>query len=242
MISYFNSNSGVGLAEAEIFHIPGISELYKSVHISESNLEEKLDTDHSDSFSKTGGMFKVLEKDFLEYMILSDEYRVIVAVSYKTQKIVGYVSYHLNGRERYDEPKIKETYSELSAEEYARFKESLKKGKAAYGVDMITLPAWRRKNISVRLQHRVYAGLKKMGYTHAFYEIYTVIEEKSELVNPNKTLVVSVFNAKMAGCLFKKIQIGSRFVNVRSDFHLLDLQKFEAGKTNWKVKFNDFKN
>lgn len=211
------------LAYAGLSHAGGISHLYKLVHVNENRLSGKLDTDNPDSYSKTGGIFKVLDERTLREMISSDEYHVLVAISSNDGLVVAYGSYHLNGKCRFDLKKIDDKYSQLTSKEYSCFVKSLDRGKAAYGVDWITLPGWRRQRLCARLQDLAYRRLLGLGYTHVFYEIFTIVDGDSEYPNPNDSLSVTKFNSKRAGSVFKKLSVGSRTLLVRSDYHIRPL-------------------
>lgn len=214
------SASNTILTDARICHVEGISELYKSVHINESRLKDKLDTENPDNYLRTGGIFAVLKESELEKMIYSEEYHVLVALSREHGCVVAYGSYHLNGGYRFGEHEINDTCSQLSSKEYTCFMKSLDQGKAAYGVDWITLPAWRRQRLCARLQDLEYSRLRNVGYTHVFYEIYTIVAGDSEYPNPNDSLSVTKFHTKRAGSAFKNISVGNKVVFVRSDFHV----------------------
>lgn len=214
------SASSTILAEARVCHVEGISALYNSVHINESRLKSKLETGNPDNYLITGGIFTALDEGVLKNMIYSEEYHVLVAIAADNGGVVAYGSYHLNGGYRFGQQEVNAKYSQLSPKEYSCFIKSLERGKAAYGVDWITLPAWRRQRLCARLQDMEYKRLRDMSYTHVFYEIYTIVEGDSEYPNPNDSLSVTKFNTKRAGCTFKSITVGTKVIFVRSDFHV----------------------
>lgn len=211
------------LAYAGMSHARGISQLYKLVHVSENRLSGKLDVNNPDSYLKTGGIFKILDEKTLKEMIGSDDYHVLVAISGNDGLVVAYGSYHLKGEDRFDRMEINDNYSQLTSKEYSCFLKSLETGRAAYGVDWITMPAWRRQRLCSRLQDLAYSRLLGLGYTHVFYEIFTIVKGDSEHPNPNDSLSVTKFNSKRAGCVFKHLSVGNRTILVRSDFHVRPL-------------------
>lgn len=215
---------GFEVVEATITHVPEISGLFSAVHIVAGNLSEKVDIDHPDSFAKSGGIFKMLDNSTLKRMMCSDEYDVLVAVSHEANEVIGCTIYHLKGEEEYNESDmVLVDHSAASVEQYARFKESLQKGKAACADDMITSPGWRRRHVCTRIQHQECIRLRSLGYGHLFYETYAIIDGESELTNPNRAVSLTKFHTHVVGYLLRKIRVGNRIVNIRSDFHVLDL-------------------
>ena len=79
---------------------------------------------------------------------------------------------------------------------------------------------WRRKNICLSLQNYEYSSINNK-YSYVFYEIYSIINQGMKLLNPNYFLAENAFNTKRIGYFYKVLKVGSNFVIIKSDFHLL---------------------
>ncbi|KPA11865.1 hypothetical protein MHK_007931 [Candidatus Magnetomorum sp. HK-1] len=213
---------------ANLSHIEGIFDLYQSVHINEKNLHRKIDQHHPDNFSQTGGIFKKLDFNTLKSMIFSQKYHVLVAESKLTKKVVGYISFHLESIRRYKISEI-QNCPDISSSGYQHFIGKLIKGKAAYAVDMIIANDWRRKNICLFLQKFEYYILREQGYSYVFYEVYSVLEKGIEISNPNMLLAEKAFNSKIISYYYKNLQVGSKIIQVRSDYHVVNIEKIDQG-------------
>ena len=209
----------ITIKKANLLQINEIYDLYQSVHINEENLKNKIDSNHPNNFSKTGGIFYKPDKAYLKKIIKSKHYDVLVALSNRSKKVIGYASFHLGCIERFRKSDIK-NYNELTVNDFQHFIDYLIIGKTVYAMDMIIESEWRRKYICLSLQNYEYSSIKNK-YSYVFYEIYSIINQGMELLNPNYFLAANAFNTKRIGYFYKVLKVGSNFVNIKSDYHLL---------------------
>jgi len=216
---------GFEVVEARITHIPGISRLFDMVHIVEGNLSHKLDVNHPECFTKVGGIFQKFENPFLEHMICSDEYNVLVAVSHEANEVVGFADYCLQGKRVFDDEfdVVLGDHSESLAQEYASFKRSLEKEKAVFWGNMIIAHAWRTKGVWNEIDLCERAKLRKLGYTYLFGETYTIIDGDVELPNVSKDICTGKCNSHVIGYVAKELSVGETVVHIKADVHIFNM-------------------
>jgi len=219
---------GFEVVKAEATHIPGMANLFDVYQITPEDWPNRLDVNHPECFTKTGGIFERLENSFLEHMICSDEredYDVLVAVSNEADEVVGFAEYRLQGKRIFhDEFDVVLTdHSKSLAQEYARFKRSLEKEKVVFWGHMIIAPAWKTKGIWDEILRREWTKLRELGYTHAFGQTYTIVDGEIELPNVSRGICVGKFNSQVIGYVTKELSVGDAAVHIKADVHIFNI-------------------
>lgn len=214
------SRTELKIFKAKTEHIPGIIKLYESVHINEENFHVKVDKNHSENFSKTGGMFQKLTEEKLNEMINSNEYYTISVLI--NNEIIGYASYLVRGSSIYNSWNIIPNI-EIPKNQYTKYIDLIHMGKVGYGIDIIVLPNYQKNKIYNRMTSFAYKELKKKGCTHIFFEIYSIIHKSAKYDNPNNEICLKKFGSHLIGYRFKKLAVGKYSSRIKAYVHLLSL-------------------
>lgn len=211
------------IVKASANHVDEILKLYQSIQINEKNLLEKINPQHPKNFFKTGGIFDIKNSHDIKQMIASDAYIVRVAISSKSNKVIGYVSCLIRGKSVYDNLGIILEESELTSEEIENFKIALQKEKVAYTIDVIISPDSGSKNVFKNLLSTTMKEAGENGPRYTFFEIATIFHRNNEFNNASMRFSHILFNAKKIGYRYERRNIAGTLVGIKSNYFVVKL-------------------
>ena len=175
----------------------GILDLYKAVSITPENIHEKVDWNHPNNFSKTGGFFKTLDENELQMRTENPEDIILIATNEK-EEVIGYyvshldaedysnISHHNMSQEKIEQNPIHKQFlmsQKLDKNpnfENKSWQESFRNGIAsstniAGSIDSMVLPEYQGKSIGQLLKYNMFKYFENLKKEYILFDVYTIL-------------------------------------------------------------------
>lgn len=168
--------SCVEVRRAQHIDIPQILDVYKSIEITEGNIENILSENHEDNFRNRGGFFKILSKDELEKMLDDGKYIFIESVATEDDgnERVTSCLYCRRDIEKFQDMQWDLDNSLMSVAGLKDYKSALKNNRVGTAVEHAIHPQQQSTGVAYPVIYEMYQRLLNEGFTYVMLQIYNI--------------------------------------------------------------------